>query len=210
MRFAVSAGGGSAESVAYVQTLLGNLEFQRGRIGAARMEYAAALARVPGFLPARAGLATVDAARGDLDAAIARYRNVIEVSAVHEYHVLLLEAKLAAGRTAAARRDIAGIRRSQGVERRAGVNTDAELAIFEAEHGSQARAVSLGASAVATAPSVSAADAYSWALTNAGRGTEALRWARRALRLGSQDPLLLYHAGMAPGRPASPASQAAG
>jgi Flp pilus assembly protein TadD len=77
------------------------------------------------------------------------------------------------------------------------VNTDAELAIFEAEHGSTERAVALGASAVAAAPSVAAADAYSWALTNAGRGPEALRWARRALRLGSQDPLFLYHAGMA-------------
>ena len=197
MRFALSAGAGAGENAAYVQTLLGNLEFSRGRIAAARKAYAGALKRFPGFLGARAGLATVSAARGDLDAAIARYRRVVEASAVHEYHVLLLEAELAAGRTPAARRDIASIRRNQRVERRNGVNTDAELAIFEAEHGAQKRAVALGAAAVADAPSVAAADAYSWALTKAGRGRAALRWARRALRLGSQDPLFLYHAGMA-------------
>jgi Flp pilus assembly protein TadD len=77
------------------------------------------------------------------------------------------------------------------------VNTDAELAIFEADHGSAARAVALGRSAVRAAPSVSSADAYSWALTAAGRGDAALEWARRALRTGWRDPLARYHAGMA-------------
>ena len=56
MRLAVSAGGGSAENVAYVETLLGNLEFQAGhvaRAGAAYSHRARARARVP----ARAGRA---------------------------------------------------------------------------------------------------------------------------------------------------------
>jgi tetratricopeptide (TPR) repeat protein len=34
-------------------------------------------------------------------------------------------------------------------------------------------------------------------LTRAGRPEEGLRWARRALKLGWQDPAALYHAGMA-------------
>ena len=41
------------------------------------------------------------------------------------------------------------------------------------------------------------ADALGWALTRAGRPRAGLRWARRALRLGSLDPLLRFHAGMA-------------
>jgi tetratricopeptide (TPR) repeat protein len=197
MRLAVSAGGGSAENVAYVETLLGNLELQRGNVPRADDAYRTALARVPGYLPAQAGLATVTAANGDLDAAIRRYRHVVGTSAVHEYHVLLLEAQLAVGRETAARREIAAIRDNQAIERRNGVNTDAELAIFEADHGSPARAVELGRAAVRTAPSVSSADAYSWALTSAGRGDEALRWAKQALRTGWRDPLVRYHAGMA-------------
>ena len=197
LELAISAGGGTPENVAYVETLLGNLQFQRGDVDAAHAAYRAADDRVPGFLGAQVGLATVAAARGDLDGAIDGYRRAIAASPVHEYNVLLLEAQLAAGRTGAARRTAAEIRKYQAIERRNGVDTDAELAIFEAEQGSPARAVELGRSAVAAAPSVASADAYSWALTSAGRGDAALTWARRALRLGSQDPLLLYHAGMA-------------
>jgi len=196
MRLAVSAGG-AAENAAYVQTLLGNLEFQRGRLGAAEQAYRAARERVPGYPPAEAGLASVAAAGGDLDAAIRRYRAVVAVSPVHEHNVALLEAELAVGRIAAARHEIAVIREQQARERALGVNTDAELAIFEADHGDAARAVRLGRGAVRAAPGVSSADAYGWALTKAGRPHAALKWGRRALRLGSRDALFLYHAGIA-------------
>jgi Flp pilus assembly protein TadD len=47
------------------------------------------------------------------------------------------------------------------------------------------------------APSVRSADALGWALTRAGRPRRGLAWARRALRLGSRDPLFHFHAGMA-------------
>ena len=197
MRLAVSAGGGSAENVAYVETLLGNLQFQRGEIARAEEAYRTALSRVPEYLPARTGLATVDAAQGHLDTAIRRYKAVVGASAVHEFHLLLLEAELADGRYAAARKEIGSIRENQALERSRGVNTDAELAIFEADHGSATRAVELGRSAVRKAPSVSSADAYGWALTAAGRGERALRWAKQALRTNWRDPLVRYHAGMA-------------
>ena len=161
--------------------------------------YRTALARVPEYLPAQAGLATVQAAQGDLDGAIAATRAVVRTSAVHEYHLLLLEAKLAAGRYDAARCGDRGDPREPGDRaQRNGVNTDAELAIFEADHGSAARAVELGRSAVRKAPSVSSADAYSWALTSGRpRRRQALHWAKQALRTGWRDPLVRYHAGMA-------------
>jgi uncharacterized membrane-anchored protein len=44
---------------------------------------------------------------------------------------------------------------------------------------------------------VRSADALGWALTRAGRPAEGLAWARRALRLGSRDPLFAFHAGIA-------------
>ena len=47
------------------------------------------------------------------------------------------------------------------------------------------------------APSVRSADALGWALTRAGRPAEGLSWARRALRIGSRDPLFHLHAGLA-------------
>src|SRR6185437_13065373 len=77
-----------------------------------------------------------------------------------------------------------------------GVNTDVDLALFEANHGSPAKAVSLARRAWAEAPSVRSADALGWALTRAGRPAEGLRFAHRALALGSRDPMFLFHAGL--------------
>ena len=41
------------------------------------------------------------------------------------------------------------------------------------------------------------ADALGWALTRSGRPAAGYRWALRALRLGSRDPLWRLHAGIA-------------
>ena len=41
------------------------------------------------------------------------------------------------------------------------------------------------------------ADALGWALTRSGRPAAGYRWALRALRLGSRDPLFRLHAGIA-------------
>jgi tetratricopeptide (TPR) repeat protein len=72
MRLAASAGGDARENLAYVQTLLGNLELARGRVPAARDAYGLALSRYPEYAPAQAGLARAAAARGGLAAAIRR------------------------------------------------------------------------------------------------------------------------------------------
>ena len=107
------------------------------------------------------------------------------------------EAELAAGRARAAREDFALVRVQQRLLARAGVNTDVELALFESDHGDRARGLRLARRAWAAAPSVRSADALGWALTRSGRREEGLRWARKARRLGSADPLFAFHAGVA-------------
>ena len=197
MRLAASAGGDARENLAYVQTLLGNLELNRGRVQAAREAYGLALFRYPQYAPAQAGLARADAAAGDLAAAIRRYRRVVERLPLPEYAVALAEAEQAAGRRGAAREDLALVEVQQRLLRRGGVNVDAEMALVEADHGSPERAVRLARRAWATAPSLRAADALGWALTRAGQPEQGLHYAERALRLGSRDPMYLYHAGIA-------------
>ena len=151
MRLAVSAGGAAAENVAYVQSLLGDLELRRGRLAAARLAYRSALARFPGHVPAQAGLARVDAARGQTGRAIARMRAVVARLPLPEHVIALGELELAAGRDAAAHRDFALVRAEQRLLAAGGVNTDVELALFEADHGSPARGVSLARRAWAAA-----------------------------------------------------------
>ncbi len=197
MRLAVSAGGGAPENVAYVEALLGGLQFDRGNFRDARRAYRRALARFEDYPPAVAGLAEVDAARGELDAAIERYQALVDRLPLPGYAIALGEAQLAAGRGEAARETFALVEVQQRLLERNGVNSDVELAIFQADHGSPARAVRLARSAWSAAPSVRSADALGWALTRAGRADDGLRWTRRALKLGWREPTVLYHAGMA-------------
>jgi tetratricopeptide (TPR) repeat protein len=197
MRLAVSAGGGVPENAAYVQTLLGNLELQLGHARAARTGYETALARFPSYVPAMAGLARVDVARGGLPSAIRRYRQVVDRLPLPEYVVGLGQSELAAGRRAQARRDLALVQVEQRLLAANGVNTDVDLALFQADHGRPTEAVSLARRAWRAAPSVRSADALGWALTRDGRPVAGLRWSKRALALGSRDSTFLYHAGMA-------------
>jgi tetratricopeptide (TPR) repeat protein len=196
MRLAVSAGGAAPENVAYVQTLLGNLELHRGHTAAAERSYKQALARFPRYPAAKAGLARVAASRGDLGSAIRRYRSLVTVLPLPEYVLALGEAEVAGGLTAAAQRDFSLLRIERRLFERSGVNLDLELSQFESDHGSPRRAVSFARRAWASAPSVRSADALGWALTRDGKPEAGLEFARKALRLGSQDPLFLYHAGM--------------
>ena len=197
MRLAVSAGGATPENLAYVQTLLGNLEFDRGDLAAASRDYRTAGLSFPSYVPAIAGLARAEAASGHLAAAIDNYRIAVSRLPLPEYITGLGEAELAAHRSRAARHDLALIGAEERLLQANGVNTDVDLALFEANHGSPARAVLLARRAWAQAPSVRSADALGWALTRAGHADSGLRWSRRALKLGSIDPSFLFHAGIA-------------
>jgi tetratricopeptide (TPR) repeat protein len=195
MRLAVSAGGESTENFSYVETLVGNLQLQRGAYGKAERAYRAVLEGDPEYAPAIAGLARLRAGRGELDAAIRMYRGVVEVLPLPEYVVALGEAEEAAGRVAASRRDYELVAAQIELLEANGVDTDVDLALLEADHGNPDRAVVLGRRAWRAAPSVRSADAYSWALSHAGHPDAALRLSHEAMRLGSRDPSFLYHAG---------------
>ena len=77
------------------------------------------------------------------------------------------------------------------------MNTDVELAVFEADHGSPARAVALARRALGGGAERALRRRARLGADPGGPAREGLRWAHRALRLGSRDPLFLYHAGMA-------------
>ena len=197
MRLAASAGGEAPENVAYVQTLVGQLEFDRGNLGRAELAYRTALSRVPDHNGARRGLARVAAARGDLATAVREQRAVAGPAAPPEDVIALAESELAAGERVASERSLARVKAMLAREAGRGVGNANERALIEADFGDPRAAVALGRRGWRHAPSVTSADALGWAYTRAGRPAEGLRWARRALRLGSADRGFLYHAGIA-------------
>jgi tetratricopeptide (TPR) repeat protein len=196
MRLAAATAPGPGENSSYIQTLLGNLEFERGRLDAAEASYRGALAAFPGYPRATAGLAGVDAARRHFEPAIEVLRGVVERLPLPEFVIGLGETQQAAGKTMAAQASYALVGVEAKLLRANGVNTDVDLALFEANHGSAAKGVVLGRRAWDEAPSVRSADAYAWALSRGGRDAAALRFSAEAMKLGSRDPSFLYHAGM--------------
>ena len=100
------------------------------------------------------------------------------------------------GRTEEAEQQYAVVRATQQLFAASGQVVDAELALFEADHGEPARAVEVAEKAYRARPdSIIAQDAYAWALHAAGRDREALPVARAAVRTGLRSPALAYHLG---------------
>jgi tetratricopeptide (TPR) repeat protein len=196
LRLAISAGSGTVEGSAYIRSLLGDFEAIRGNYGAAELAYREAVAIAPKFGGALSGLALLRAGRGELGPAIDALRSQLGNPPSPDALIEVGEIEQVAGRLRAARSHYA---QALAIEQRLlaqGAGTDAGITLNEAKHGDPERAVRLGRTAWRSAPSVSSADAYSWALYRAGRIAAASRLSTEAMRLGSRDPDFLYHAGM--------------
>lgn len=198
MNQAVTAGSGSADDLAHVQTLLGDLHLGQGDVERAEGAYQRALASRDGYGPAEVGLARTSAAWGDLPGAANRIEAVVGRLPDPASVALLgdLAAALGDPRRAAGQYEL--VRRIEELNRANGVTVDLELARFEADHARDPgadpnRAVDMARVAFAQRPTIYAADALSWALRQAGRPAEALPHARSAVRLGTRDALLWYH-----------------
>ena len=193
---AVQSGSGSVENVEWVRVQLGNLYFNKGDIATAEQHYRHALADLPNYGYALAGLAHVRAVQGRYDEAVSLYNQAINRVPLPEFVIALGETQQAAGRAADAAQQYGLVRVIEQLFKANGVNTDMELALFEADHGDAGQAVTQARAAYAERPNVKAADTLAWALSQAGQQTEAQKYMTEALKLGSQDALFYYHAGM--------------
>jgi tetratricopeptide (TPR) repeat protein len=196
MELAASAAGERSADSVYATTLLGKLKADRGDYLAAERDFRQVLLRKPDSPDAMLGLAAIEAGRGNTAVALDLYRRVESTVPAPDHAILLGEAEEAVGHRAAATHAYALARERFNALEAQGANTATERTVFEAGHGNPATAVELGRRAWRYTPSVRAADAYSWALSAAGRDRAALRYSHRAMRLGSLDPVFLYHAGM--------------
>jgi tetratricopeptide (TPR) repeat protein len=199
MEQAATAGSGYAENVAWVHVQLGNLHFDGGDIDNAGHDYAAALAAVPGYAPALAGQARVAAARGDLDTAAALYDRAVRAIPLPEFVIGYGDVLSAAGRQDEANAQYALVAAIQQLYAANGVDTDLELALFTADHGRAEelpQAVQQARTQVNVRPSIVAWDVLAWTLYRSGDLGGAAKASKEALRLGTQNALMRFHAGM--------------
>jgi len=197
MRFALDASGGRSEPAAWTHVELGKLLFDGGQLDAAAREYRAALSSFPGYVYALDGLAHVEAARGRPRRAIAIARRAVDAVPLPQFVTTLGDLLSVAGRKAEAREQYRLIDAIERLGRVNGVRSDLEVALFKVDHGIRLRgALAEARRARAARPSIEGDDVLAWALARNGRCSEAKRYSRRSLRLGTRDAAKLFHRGM--------------
>jgi tetratricopeptide (TPR) repeat protein len=197
MKLALDAAIGQPEALAWTHLQLGKLSWSVGQTGTAEREYRAALAAFPGYVYAYDALAQVEAARGHLRRAIALEGRAASAVPFPQFVATLGDLERARGNEHEARRQyalIGAIRRLLVVN---GVRTDLESALFDVDHAVRLpRALAHARAAYRERPSIDGDDVLAWALARNGRCVEALRYSRRALRLGTLDSSKFFHRGM--------------
>jgi tetratricopeptide (TPR) repeat protein len=198
---AIEASRPTGETAAWARLQLANLYFNTGDMEKAEAQYKASLQAFPDYVHALAGKARIAATNGDYAAAIDLYEQVVGRQPVLEYVAALGDVYGATGRDDEAQRQYDLVTTIETLYQANGINTDLEIALFLADHptadGSRAEAITKARAAYDTQPgSIRANDVLSWALYQAGRFEEASVYSDQAVRLGTRDPLLLFHAGM--------------
>lgn len=128
--FDLAAGGADA---AWTAAKIGQLHFGAGRVGEAEAWFRRALAADPRSMDAEAGLALVAWARGDLRGGIGGFERVSARFPSPEHVATLGELYAAAGDREAAAAQFELVRAEARLFRVNGVDTDLEIALFEAD-----------------------------------------------------------------------------
>jgi tetratricopeptide (TPR) repeat protein len=197
MKQAVGAGAPTIENQAWVIYQLGTLYFNRNKLELAETTYQNALNLFPNYVYAQAGMARIKAARGDVGGAITLMEQVTQRMPLPEFIIELGDFYTLNGKTDQANRQYELVRSIQKIYTENGVDTDLEMALFDADHENNLpEALKKAQQVYKIRPSIKAADALAWTLYKTGDYAAASEMSKQALRLGTQDSLMLYHAGM--------------
>ena len=185
------------ENVAWSQFMLGEDYFLAGDLSGAKAAYDEALQTYPGYHRALAGLAKIAAAQGRLSEAVDDYQKAIRVIPLPAYAAALGDVYAKNGQAAEAQKQydlVEYIGRlttfHQNVYNR-------ELAVFYADHGIRLNdAVALARKEFEVRHDVYTWDALAWALYRNGQVKEAADAMSSALRLGTKDASIFFHAGL--------------
>jgi tetratricopeptide (TPR) repeat protein len=182
--------------VAFCRYYLGELAFNSGNLTEAMQQYRLGRQADAAYFPLLEGVAKVEAATGQVSAALRDYNDLLSRVPLPQYVNELLDYDQSLGRTHDAAAQVSLFRTEAQLFVASGVDVDLETAILDADHGDAATAVQRAQSEWARRHSVLVADALAWALHGAGRDAEALTYANQALALGWRNALMYFHRGM--------------
>jgi len=189
--------GEPTEGIAWAQTRLAEDYFLLGELDEAAAQDQAALATYPGYYRALASLGQVRAAQGRLEEAAGLYRGAIAVIPLPEYAAALSDVYAKMGRQQDALRQrelVEFIARLNAINR---VLYNRVLVDYYADHDLEhQQAIDLAEREFQVRQDIYGHDALAWALYRGGKAAEALAHITAALRFGTTDARLYFHAGM--------------
>jgi tetratricopeptide (TPR) repeat protein len=204
MQSAVAAGVEArlpAENLAWLYYELGEYESQAGDVGAANNAYLAALNIHPGDYRALAGLGKLRGNQGRYAEAIKLYQSAVAVVPMPIYVAELGDLYSKAGNPAEAKKQYQLVEYIGLLGHINQVLHNRDLALFYADHDIKLdEALALAHKEFEVRHDIYTWDALAWALYMNGKYREASDAIDHALRPGTRDALLFFHAGMIAGR----------
>ena len=208
MKLAVDAANGQGEADAWTHVQLGLIYLSVGRYAAAAAEDRQALWIFPEYAYALDALARAEAGLDHYGKALQLEQEAVNGIPLPQYVSTLGDLYRATGheQTAQKQYELIGVIRRLLVAN--GVKTDLETALFDIDHGIRLHdSLALARRAQRERPSIDGDDVLAWALERTGHCGEALRYSKRALRLGTLDALKFFHRGMIEGCLGHPAAK---
>ena len=197
MEMAANSAPVGSEEWLWTMTHLGNLYLNKGELTSAQQLYTQVLQIKADYPYALTGAARVQAAQGDLLAAINTLKPVVDRLPLPEFVTALGEFYEAQGDQQAAQRQYELVGVMQQLNAAAGMNVDLEMALFNANHGAdRGKTLEQARLAFSERPTIYGADTLAWALYGQGDYAQAQKYSQEALRLGTQDATLYFHAGL--------------
>jgi tetratricopeptide (TPR) repeat protein len=200
LKQAIEAGqteGRPQEHSAWAQWQLGNEYFALGNLREAEGQYRAALATYPDYYRALAGLAQVQVAQHHYPEAIDLYQRALAIVPMPDYAAALGDVYTQLGHPEEARKQYALVEYIGYLNTLNKVLYNRELAAFYADHNMKlTEALDLAKKELEVRQDIYAYDLLAWTLYKNGQLQEALAAITEALKLGTQDARLFFHAGM--------------
>jgi tetratricopeptide (TPR) repeat protein len=191
------AHGRPRESIAWAQWQLGSDHFALGNVQEAEAQYLQALQTYPNYYRALAGLAQVRAAQKRYEEAIDLYQKAIAIIPLPDYAAALGDVYLKSGRPEEAKKPYDLVEYIGHLNTLNKVLYNRELAYFYADHDLKLdESLDLAAKELEVRRDIYAYDVLAWALYKNGKPQEALAAMTEALKLGTKDARLFFHAGM--------------
>lgn len=198
MKSAVTAGSLIAENTSWCRVQLGNLFYNKGDVETAEKIFGFVVKDFPNYIHGYGGLAKIKVYRKEYKEAIELFQKALEKNSLPEYLIALGDVYTLTGEKEKAEEQYQKVKFIITMFKEKGVDTDLELALFNADHNRSFKESLKDAeeSLENGSQSIKVYHVIAWTNYKLGYYEESKTNIEQALRIGTKDPLMYYHAGM--------------